>query len=116
MKLTLEAKPFSLSTPRRVPLPLMQKVKDELIRMEQEVIRRVKEPTEWCTGMVGVPKPNNRIRMICVDLTKLNEAVRRKKYILPAVEHTLGMLGKAKVYSKLDANSGFWQICQKSRC
>ena len=38
------------------------------------VITEVTEPTEWCAGMVVVPKPNGKMR-ICVDLTKLNANV-----------------------------------------
>lgn len=42
------AKPFSLLTPRHVFLPLLPKVKEELMRMEQQgVISKVEEPTEW---------------------------------------------------------------------
>ena len=37
------------------------------------VISKVEQPTEWCAGMVVVPKPNGQVR-ICVDLTKLNES------------------------------------------
>lgn len=29
---------------------------------------------------------------------------------MPSVEHTLGQVTGAKIFSKLDANSGFWQI------
>ena len=47
---------------------------------------------------------------ICVDLTKLNESVQREKHDLPSVDQTLGRLAGAKVFTKLDANSGFWQI------
>ena len=67
------------------------------------------EPTDWCAGMVVVPKANGDVR-ICVDLTKLNECVHRERHILPSVELTLAQLGEAKVFSKLDANSGFWQV------
>ena len=49
------------------------------------IISRVEQATPWCAGMVIVPKPDGRIR-ICVDLTKLNQAVCRKKHILPSVE------------------------------
>lgn len=59
--------------------------------------------------MVVVPIKDGTVRL-CVDLTKLNEAVCREKYILPSVEQSLGMLAGAKIFSKLDANSGFWQI------
>lgn len=76
---------------------------------EISVISKVEEPTDWCSGMVAVPKKVGIVRL-CVDLTKLNEAVCRKKYILPSVEQSLGMLAGAKIFSKVDANSGFWQI------
>ena len=83
---------------------------DEIERMEQlGVIVRVSEPTEWCAGMVVVPKVNNKVR-ICVDLTQLNESVCQERHPLPAVEQTLAHLAGAKVFTKLDANSGFWQI------
>ena len=73
------------------------------------VIAKVQQPTDWCAGMVIVPKPNGTIR-ICVDFTKLNASVCRERHILPSVEETLVQLGDAKVFSKLDANSGFWQL------
>nr|XP_049586080.1 uncharacterized protein K02A2.6-like [Syngnathus scovelli]XP_049586090.1 uncharacterized protein K02A2.6-like [Syngnathus scovelli]XP_049586092.1 uncharacterized protein K02A2.6-like [Syngnathus scovelli]XP_049586103.1 uncharacterized protein K02A2.6-like [Syngnathus scovelli] len=104
------AVPFSISTPRRVALPLLPKVKEELARMEsQGVISKLEESTEWCAGMVVVPKPNGKVR-ICSDLTELNKSVQRERHPLPAVEQTLGQLAGAKVFSKLDANSGFWQV------
>ncbi|UYV81475.1 K02A2.6-like, partial [Cordylochernes scorpioides] len=73
------------------------------------VIESVEEPTEWCAGMVAVSKPGGKIR-ICVDLTKLNQYIRRENYPLPATEHILGQLGNTCYFSKLDANSGFWQF------
>ena len=78
--------------------------------MEQlGVISKVDEPTDWCAGMVVVPKQDSKA-CICVDLTKLNESVHRERHILPSVDHTLAQLGGAKVFTKLDANSGFSQI------
>ena len=86
------------------------------------MIRRVDTPTDWCAGMVvvakarvvastveGEEKETHNVR-IYLDLTKLNENVRREKHDLPSVAQTLGRLAGAKVFSKLDANSGFWQI------
>ncbi|KAL3978677.1 hypothetical protein ACER0C_019739 [Sarotherodon galilaeus] len=104
------AQPFSLLTPRRISLPLLPKVKEELNRMEQQgVISKVEEPTDWCAPMVVVPKRTGKVR-ICSDLTELNKYVMREKHPLPSVKHTLGQLAGAKVFSKLDANAGFWQI------
>ena len=110
IKLKPDAKPHAISTPRRVPVPLFSKVKEELSRMEQMgIISKVDEPTEWCAGMVVVPKANGKVR-ICVDLTKLNESILREYHPLPSVDHTLAQLAGATIFSKLDANSGFWQI------
>lgn len=104
------AKPFALSTPRRVAIPLLEPVKEELQRMERlGVISKIQEPTDWCSGMVVVPKSNGKVR-ICVDLTKLNESVQRERHPLPAVDQVLAQLAGAKVMTKLDANAGFWQI------
>lgn len=110
IKLKPDAVPFSLHTPRRVPLPLMRKVEEELDRMEKMgVITKIEESTDWCAGMVVVPKKVQDDVRIYVDYTKMSDAVCREKFILPSVEHTLGMLAGATIFSKLDANMGFWQ-------
>lgn len=101
------AKPYALYTPRNVPLPLRPKVQQELDRMESlGVISKIDKPTEWCAGMVVVPKKNGALR-ICVDLKPLNENVLREIHPLPKVDETLAQLHGAKVFSKLDANAAF---------
>ena len=54
---------------------------------------------------------------ICVDLKALNESVLREVYPLPTVDDLLRQLTGATIFSRLDANSGFWQIplCPESR-
>ena len=80
---------YQLSAPRRVALPLLDSLKQELKRMEElDVIRKIDKPTEWCHPTVVVPKANNKLR-ICIDLTKLNEQVKREYYQLPSVEESL---------------------------
>ena len=66
--------------------------------------------------MVVVPKKDKTVR-ICVDLKPLNQSVLCKAHPLPKVDDTLAQLTNVKVFSKLDANSGFWQIplAEKSR-
>ena len=101
---------FALYTPRRVPLPLKEKVSLELQEMvTMGVISPVDVPTPWCAGMVVVPKKSGAVR-ICVDLKPLNHSVLREVHPLPKVDDTLAQLSGAKLFSKLDANSGFWQI------
>ena len=76
---------------------------------ELGVISKVSEPTEWCAGMVVVPKASGKVR-ICVDLKPLNESVMREVHPLPSVDSTLAQLAGSKIFSKLDTNSGFWQV------
>ena len=102
-----DATPFTLHTPRNIPLPLRKKVKEELSCMESlGVISKVDVPAPWCAGMVVVPKKDGTVR-ICVDLKPLNTAVLREAHPLPKVDETLAQLSGAMVFSKLDANSGF---------
>lgn len=81
----------------------------ELGPMVVDIITRVEEPTEWCAGMVVVFKPDGNVR-ICVDLANLNESVCWELHMLSCIEHTLGQLKVTKIFSKLDEQSGSWQI------
>ena len=48
IKLKPDAIYRTISTPKRVPAPLLAKAKEEVARMEQmEIISKVDEPTEW---------------------------------------------------------------------
>jgi transposase InsO family protein len=110
IKLKADVAPFAQMAPRRVPAARRAPLMRELKRMEgMGVISKIDEPTDWCSPCVVVPKKDGRIRL-CVDYTKLNAAVKRECHPLPTTEETLGMLGRASYFSKLDANSGYWQM------
>uniref|UniRef100_A0A5S6QG18 Reverse transcriptase domain-containing protein n=1 Tax=Trichuris muris TaxID=70415 RepID=A0A5S6QG18_TRIMR len=105
------AKPYAFSTPCRVAIHHRQPLPEQLNQMVRDgVIRPVKEPTEWCSGIVVVPNGDGKSIRIRVDLIALNKSVRRCLLTLPSVEEQLASLAGAKTFSKLDANSGFWQI------
>ena len=110
IKLNLNVKLVCLYTPRKIHHSLLPKVKNKAESMlRQGVISPITVSTEWCSGTVAVPKPNGRVR-ICVDLTPLNKAMQRETHTISSVEESLAMLGESRVFTKLEANSGFWQI------
>ena len=73
------------------------------------MIRVVAVSTDWCSAMVPVVKKNGTMR-ICIDLKKLNIAVRREHLMLPSLDDIAPKLAQSKVFFALDAASGFWQI------
>ena len=110
IKVKHDAEPYCCTTARRVPFLLLEKVSEELERMERlGVIVKATAPTDWCSPMVVVPKSDGNLR-ICVDLKRLNTAIQREIYMLPTIDDILHTLADAQVFSKLDASSGYWQL------
>ncbi|CAB4027042.1 Hypothetical predicted protein [Paramuricea clavata] len=99
--------------PRKVPYALRDKLKTELDRMENlGVIEKVVEPTEWVNSLVVVEKNNGKVR-VCLDprlARDLNKAVLREHYPMKTIEEVAAELNGAKVFSTIDASSGFWQV------
>ena len=106
IKLKDNAEPYNVGTPRTVPIPLIPKVETEIKNMERlGVIKRINEPTDWCSPMSLVPKKDGSVRL-CVDLRKLNSSIKRETYTLPTLDDILPNLSGSKYYSTLDASRG----------
>ena len=96
--------------PRRVPEKIKPLVGEELQRLsELGIIKRVTEPTPWVNHMVIVNKPDGSIR-ISMDGKDLNEAIIPSRYKLKTIEEIAANIPNAKIFTKLDAFKGFWQI------
>ena len=99
-----------INPPRRVPFALKDKLKSELDPLDGlQMIRKVKEPTEWVSSLVVVEKPDGKLR-ICIDPVHLNKALKRSHYPLPVIEDVLLELFNVKVFSKADLKDGFLHI------
>ncbi|GFU08455.1 retrovirus-related Pol polyprotein from transposon 17.6 [Nephila pilipes] len=71
-----------VAAPRKVPLAIHNKVKEELNNMvEAGIISKVEEPTELVSNMVVIDSLK-KLR-ICLDPRPLNEAIQRPHYPIP---------------------------------
>ncbi|XP_036327169.1 uncharacterized protein LOC118739769 [Rhagoletis pomonella] len=95
---------------RRIPFSLYEPLKRELKRMmDINVIEPVEGTTEWVSSIVIVTKPNGNLR-ICLDPKNLNKAIVIPRFSLPTVEECKSKMFGSRIFSTLDASSGFWMI------
>lgn len=59
--------------------------------------------------IIFVVKKNGKLRM-CVDYRALNKLTIKNRYPLPRIDELMDRLQGATVFSKLDLQSGYWQI------
>lgn len=99
-----------INAPRRIPLKLKPLVVAEIQRLESlGVVKPVIGPTEWVNHLVIVNKPDGSIRL-CMDANALNDAIIPSRHKLNTVEEIAAEIPDAKLFSKFDASTGFWQI------
>ena len=107
------SQPISVNTPRKIPICLRDKLKDELDDLESAgIIMRVTQPTEWCAPIVIAPKKDSEKIRLCVDFRKLNQHILRERYITPTAHELVAQanLDKAKFFTVCDAVKGYHQV------
>jgi hypothetical protein len=93
---------------RRIPPPYRKEVDaylDDLLKRGK--IRESHSP--WASPLVIVLKKDKSLR-VCVDMRALNEVTVKDAISLPRVQDCLEALSGSKVFSVLDARSGYHQI------
>ena len=109
--ITLDPKvPPVVHAPHKIPIELKDKLQAELEEMEnQGIIARVTQPTDWVNSLVIREKENGRLRL-CLDPKDLNKAIKREHHSIPTLEEITPKLMGAKLFSKLDARNGYWNV------
>ena len=98
---------------RRIPHSMVEAVRQHLEEMlEQGVIR--KSESSYSSGVVLVRKKDGRLRF-CIDLRRLNNLTIKDAYALPHIEEMLDALNGAQCFSKLDLQSGYWQVAEEDK-
>ena len=103
--------PPVVSPPRNQPAAIRERLRNTLDEMEATgVIRKVDQPTDWVNSLVVIEKPKTKKLRICLDPRPLNAAICREHFQLPTIKDITTRLTGARIFSKLDANHGYWQI------
>ena len=111
----LDVKPDAVPivcSPRRVPDALRDSLKEELDRMESmKVIRKldINEASDWVHALVLVVKPNGKLR-VCLHPHTLNAVLRHNIHNAQRFVDIIAQVRGFTQYSKIDANSGFWNL------
>ena len=93
---------------RRTPLGFAQEEEAHLEKMLQSGVIQP-SVSEWASAPVLIRKRDGSVRW-CVDYRRVNGACSRQIFALPLVEECLDTLAGNVWYSKLDANSAYWQV------
>ena len=93
---------------RRTPLKFAKEEENEIDKMlEAGVIQP--SISDWASAPVLIRKRDGSVRY-CIDYRQVNDITVKDKYPLPLVEECVDTLAGNEWFSKLDANSAYWQI------
>ena len=111
LKEDVPIKPTHIFNARKCPYAFEGQAKAELDQNEAlGVIEKVEDVSEWCSPMHFVRKPNGGCRSV-VDLTGLNQYVRRPTHPFPAAKDIVFTIpSDVKKFAVFDCKSGYWQI------
>ena len=94
--------------PRSIPAQYRAEVEKQIqVMLNQGIITESSSP--WMAPAVFVPKKSGEIR-ICVDYRGLNKKSTKDAYPLPLPDEVQDRLSGSKIFSKLDLQSGYWQL------
>ena len=96
------------SPARPIPQSYRAEVRRQITEMlEREIITESSSP--YCSPAVFVKKKDGDLR-ICIDYRRLNAKTFKDSYPLPLPDEVQERLAGAAKFSKLDLNSGYWQV------
>ncbi|CAI7843342.1 unnamed protein product, partial [Closterium sp. NIES-53] len=99
------AKPISRAPYRLSPTELKDMKKQIEYLLDRQLIRPSTSP--YGAPVLFTPKPDGSLR---IDYRALNKQTVKNKYPIPRIDDLLDQLRGATVFSKLDLQSGYWQI------
>ena len=80
---------------------------DEMV--ENGVIRKVDEPTDWVNSLAYSRKQNGKLR-ICLAPKDLIKAIKICHHHTPTLEEITHQFAGSQHFSKLVAKNGYWSV------
>ena len=99
--------PHSKAPYQMSPVELLELKKQVQELLEQGFIRLSVSP--WGAPVLFVKKKDGSLRM-CIDYRMLNSVTVKNKYPLTRIDDLFNLLQSARVFSKIDLRSGYYQL------
>ena len=112
VQLNAGSTPVHVRAPRKVPIRFEEEANSTIAELLRKgVIKKVEDPTPWCSPAFFVPKPDNvRVRLV-TDYTALNKFVNRPIHPFPSSREIMQSVAPGScVFAKLDAVHGYFQV------
>ncbi|XP_055632916.1 uncharacterized protein K02A2.6-like [Toxorhynchites rutilus septentrionalis] len=112
-KISLSLKPDAqpVFRPKRpVSFHAIQKVEEELDRLERLDIISPVDFSDWAAPIVVVKKPGGKVRVCAVYSTGFNAALETNNHPLPTPEEIFSKLSGSQVFSIIDLSDAYLQV------
>jgi hypothetical protein len=103
---------LGVAPPAKAPYRMShEELKELKVQLEELIAKRYIKPSKSPYGapVLFVHKKDGTLRM-CVDYRALNKAMVKNKYMLPRIDDLFDRLSRAKVFSRIDLRSRYYQI------
>ncbi len=101
-----------VAPPAKAPYRMShEELKELKVQLEELLAKRYIKPSKSPYGapVLFVHKKDGTLKM-CVDYRALNKATVKNRYPLPRIDDLFDRLSGAKVFSRIDLRSGYYQI------
>ena len=95
---------------RPVPYHYRELVEEALDKLVGDDIIEPVNSSSWAAPIVPVLKADKKSMRICVDFKELNKNIACDQYPLPRVDEILAVVGKSKIFSKIDLKDAYLQV------
>jgi hypothetical protein len=95
-------------SPYRMALAILAKLKIQLQELLNKGFVRLSS-SPWGAPVLFVKKNDGTLRP-CIDYRQLNKVTIKNKYLLPWIYDLFDQLKGARVFSKIDMRSGYYQL------